>query len=88
MSRSERRRDHEPLFDAVKRAAVEEALREHAWEPRAAELLRVIQLNTLEDRAVHDKRQWDAAVTFLQQSIADKLQARPAPAQPAEGGAA
>ena len=74
MSRSERRRDHEPLFDPVKRAAVEEALRDHDWEQRAVEMLRVIQLNTLEDRAVHDKRQWDAAVSFLEQSIKDKMQ--------------
>ncbi|XP_043229771.1 dynamin-like 120 kDa protein, mitochondrial isoform X2 [Amphibalanus amphitrite] len=74
MSRSERRKDHEPLFDPVKHAAVEEALRDHDWEQRAVEQLRVIQLNTLEDRAVHDKRQWDAAVAFLEQSIKDKMQ--------------
>ncbi|XP_037090147.1 dynamin-like 120 kDa protein, mitochondrial [Pollicipes pollicipes] len=74
MSRSERRRDHDSLFDPVKRAAVEQALHDHDWEQRAVELLRVIQLNALEDRAVHDKRHWDAAVQFLEESIKDRLQ--------------
>lgn len=36
-------------------------------------MLRVIQLNTLEDRAVHDKNQWDSAVKFLEKSLKEKL---------------
>ena len=36
-------------------------------------MLRVIQLNTLEDRAVHDKYQWDSAINFLEQSLQEKL---------------
>jgi len=35
--------------------------------------LRVIQLNTLEDRSVHDKQQWDSAVNFVKQSVTEKL---------------
>lgn len=38
-------------------------------------MLRVIQLNTLEDRSVNDKRDWDQAVKFLETSVKDKLQA-------------
>lgn len=38
-------------------------------------MLRVIQLNTLEDRSVGDKRDWDQAVRFLETSVKDKLQA-------------
>jgi optic atrophy protein 1 len=45
----------------------------HEWEDKAAEMLRVIQLNTLEDRAVHDKNQWDSAVKFLDKSLREKL---------------
>ena len=42
---------------------------------QAAEVLRVIQLNTLEDRSVHDKQQWDSAVNFVKQSVTEKLDA-------------
>ena len=45
----------------------------HMWEDKGAEMLRVIQLNTLEDRAVHDKVQWDSAIQFLQSSLQEKL---------------
>lgn len=36
-------------------------------------MLRVIQLNTLEDRSVTDKRDWDLAAKFLESSVRDKL---------------
>ena len=45
----------------------------HLWEDKGAEMLRVIQLNTLEDRAVHDKYQWDSAINFLEKSLQEKL---------------
>ncbi len=34
---------------------------------------RVIQVNTLEDRNVTDKLQWDHAVSFLEKAIKTKL---------------
>lgn len=37
------------------------------------DMLRVIQLNTLEDRSVHDKQEWDQAVKFFENSVKDKL---------------
>jgi len=37
-------------------------------------MLRVIQLNILEDRSVNDKREWDQAVRFLETSVKEKLQ--------------
>ena len=37
-------------------------------------MLRVIQLNTLEDRSVHDKQEWDQAVKFFESSVKDKLE--------------
>ncbi len=46
----------------------------HMWEDKGAEMLRVIQLNTLEDRAVHDKHQWDSAINFLEASLREKLE--------------
>jgi hypothetical protein len=37
-------------------------------------MLRVIQLNTLEDRSVSEKQHWDSAVKFLENSVKEKLQ--------------
>ena len=68
-------KDHDDIFDNLKASVIDEALRKHQWEDKAAEVLRVIQLNTLEDRSVHDKQQWDSAVHFVEQSVKDKLQA-------------
>uniref|UniRef100_U5EJB3 Dynamin-like GTPase OPA1, mitochondrial n=1 Tax=Corethrella appendiculata TaxID=1370023 RepID=U5EJB3_9DIPT len=65
--------DHDDLFDNLKTAVIEEAIRRHSWEDKAIDMLRVIQLNTLEDRSVHDKQEWDQAVKFFEQSVKDKL---------------
>ncbi|CAL7942119.1 unnamed protein product [Xylocopa violacea] len=67
--------DHDDIFDNLKNAVVNEAMRRHSWEEKASEMLRVIQLNTLEDRSVNDKRDWDQAVRFLETSVKEKLQA-------------
>ncbi|CAB0002176.1 unnamed protein product [Nesidiocoris tenuis] len=45
--------------------------------PRKAqgnEMLRMIQLNTLEDRCVNDKQQWDSAVRLLETCLKEKSQ--------------
>lgn len=42
---------------------------------QAADVLRVIQLNALEDRSVSDKQQWDSACRFLEESVKEKLTA-------------
>lgn len=66
--------DHDDIFDNLKNAVVSEAMRRHSWEVKASEMLRVIQLNTLEDRSISDKRDWDQAVRFLETSVKEKLQ--------------
>ncbi|XP_019873301.2 dynamin-like 120 kDa protein, mitochondrial isoform X2 [Aethina tumida] len=65
--------NHDDLFDQLKEAVVTEAMRRHSWEDKASEMLRVIQLNALEDRTIVDKRDWDAAVKFLESSLKEKL---------------
>ncbi|XP_061511921.1 dynamin-like 120 kDa protein, mitochondrial isoform X2 [Anopheles gambiae] len=67
--------DHDDLYDNLKSAVIDEAIRRHSWEDKAIDMLRVIQLNTLEDRSVHDKQEWDQAVRFFEASVKDKLQA-------------
>jgi optic atrophy protein 1 len=66
--------DHDDIFDNLKSAVIDEAMKRHSWEDKAMEMLRVIQLNTLEDRNVHDKQEWDQAVKFLETSVKEKLQ--------------
>ncbi|KFB35872.1 dynamin [Anopheles sinensis] len=66
--------DHDDLYDNLKSAVIDEAIRRHSWEDKAIDMLRVIQLNTLEDRSVHDKQEWDQAVRFFETSVKEKLQ--------------
>lgn len=73
MEKAAKAPDHDDIFDQLKAAVVNEAIQNHSWEDKAMDMLRVIQLNTLEDRTVADKRDWDAAVKFLETSVKDKL---------------
>ncbi len=73
MEKAKKSKDHDDIFDNLKSSVVNEAMHRHLWEDKGAEMLRVIQLNTLEDRAVHDKYQWDSAINFLQSSLSEKL---------------
>ncbi|KAI5722677.1 hypothetical protein M8J76_011921 [Diaphorina citri] len=43
-------KDHDGIFDNLKAAVIEEALRRHSWEHKGSEMLRILQLNTLEDQ--------------------------------------
>ncbi|XP_046396373.1 dynamin-like 120 kDa protein, mitochondrial isoform X2 [Ischnura elegans] len=74
LEKAKQSKDHDPIFDQLKSSVVEESMRRHSWEDKAIEMLRVLQLNTLEDRSVHDKQQWDSAVKFLEKSLNDKLE--------------
>ncbi|XP_031635854.1 dynamin-like 120 kDa protein, mitochondrial isoform X4 [Contarinia nasturtii] len=66
--------DHDEIFDNLKSSVMEEAVKRHTWEDKATDMLRIIQLNTLEDRSVHDKAEWDQAVKFFEESVKTKLQ--------------
>ena len=48
-------------------------------------MLRVIQLNALEDRSVSDKQQWDAACKFLEDAVKEKMAANDATLRWEEG---
>lgn len=48
-------------------------MKRHSWEDKAMDMLRVIQLNTIEDRNVHDKQEWDQAVKFFEGSVKEKM---------------
>ncbi|XP_054160481.1 dynamin-like 120 kDa protein, mitochondrial isoform X2 [Oppia nitens] len=71
--KNEKEKDRDNIFDFFKISVAEESIKRHSWESKAAEVLRVIQLNVLEDRAVPDKSQWDLAIKFLENSINERL---------------
>ncbi|XP_023012354.2 opa1 mitochondrial dynamin like GTPase isoform X1 [Leptinotarsa decemlineata] len=73
MQKAESAPDHDDIFDLLKQAVVNEAMHRHSWEDKASEMLRVIQLNTLEDRTIGDKRDWDEAIRFWESSLKEKL---------------
>ena len=52
MEVAKKRKDHDDIFDQLKAAVIDTAVAKHEWEDKAAEVLKVIQLNTLEDRYV------------------------------------
>ncbi|RWS26518.1 hypothetical protein B4U80_03302 [Leptotrombidium deliense] len=64
---------HDDVFDNLKTAVSGEAMHRHKWEPKAADVLRVIQLNALEDYSIPDKQQWDSALEFLEKSVRERL---------------
>ncbi|CAH0697891.1 unnamed protein product [Spodoptera exigua] len=68
-----RAQDSDPVYEPVKKEAVEEALRRHQWEDRAQDVLRVLQLNALQDRCVSSRGDWDAAVSLMDSAVKEKL---------------
>lgn len=74
MEKTKSYKEHDDIFNPLKAAVVGDALKEHKWDNKAADMLRIIQLNALDDRSVHNKQQWDEAIKFLESSIQTKLQ--------------
>ncbi|EMP27109.1 hypothetical protein UY3_15803 [Chelonia mydas] len=66
-------KEHDDIFDKLKQAVKEESIKRHKWNERAEDSLRVIQHNTLEDRSISDKQQWDAAIHFMEDSLQSRL---------------
>ncbi|BFZ23760.1 hypothetical protein BsWGS_26797 [Bradybaena similaris] len=73
LEQSKKSKDYDEVFDSLKAAVVQMSKLKHHWESKAEDSLRVIQLNTLEDRSVHDKEQWDKAVRFMEETMKEKL---------------
>ncbi|KAL5286532.1 OPA1 family protein [Megaselia abdita] len=73
IEKSKKYPEHDDIFDMLKMAVIDEAMKRHSWEDKAIDMLRIIQLNTLEDRFVSDKHEWDQAVKFFESSVKTKL---------------
>lgn len=63
----------DPVYEPLRREAVEEALRRHTWEDRAQDVLRVLQLNALQDRCVSSRADWDSAVSLMEAALKERL---------------
>lgn len=74
VERSKGCKDHDPIFDTVKSAVVSEAMNRHVWNEKATDVLKVIQLNALEDRTISTKQQWDSALQFLESSLKERYE--------------
>jgi len=74
MEKSMKGKSSDNLFDPLKEAVVKEALERHKWETKGSDVLRMNQLNTLEDNCVSSKQQWDGAVKFLENTIKERLE--------------
>jgi len=61
------------IFDRLTEAVREASMARHSWDTKAEQSLRVMQVNTLEDRSVPDKHQWDSAIRFMESALKDKL---------------
>ncbi|CAH0687361.1 unnamed protein product [Chilo suppressalis] len=68
-----RQQDADPIYAPLKQAAVEQALDRHHWEDRATDVLRVLQLNALQDRCVSSRADWDSAVALMETALRNKL---------------
>ncbi|XP_053379001.1 dynamin-like 120 kDa protein, mitochondrial isoform X2 [Mercenaria mercenaria] len=66
--------EHDEVFNRLKLAVIEGSKSTHNWESKAEESLRVMQRNTLEDRAVQDKQQWDTSVNFMEEALKEQLE--------------
>ncbi|XP_006813643.1 dynamin-like GTPase OPA1, mitochondrial [Saccoglossus kowalevskii] len=66
-------KDHDAIFDDLNSQVKQESVNRHKWHELAHDSLRVIQLNTLEDRSISDKQQWDNAVQFMSNILTQRL---------------
>ncbi|XP_039248602.2 dynamin-like GTPase OPA1, mitochondrial isoform X1 [Styela clava] len=67
-------KNHDDIFDELKNAVKNEAIARHKWNEGYMDTLQVIQLNTLEDRSISDRQQWDSAIRFIEQNLGMRLQ--------------
>lgn len=73
VNKSKSSKDHDPIFDVLKTAVINEAMDKHKWNEKAIDVLKVIQLNALEDRTISTKSQWDSALKFLEMSLKERF---------------
>ncbi|XP_050527682.1 dynamin-like 120 kDa protein, mitochondrial isoform X2 [Daktulosphaira vitifoliae] len=61
------------ILDKLKMAVIDDALSRHAWEDKALESLRVMQLSMIEDRGIKNKHDWEEASKFMISTLENNL---------------
>ncbi|KAL4221277.1 Dynamin-like 120 kDa protein [Mactra antiquata] len=64
--------EHDEVFRRLKLDVVNSCKSSHRWEEKALESLRVMQRNALADRLVHEKKQWDSSVQFMEETLKEQ----------------
>lgn len=72
--RDKDKQGRDDIYDKLITTVNENSRQKHQWDEKAEDSLRVIQMNTLDDRSVTDKKQWDNAIKFMESALQDKLQ--------------
>ncbi|KAJ8022051.1 hypothetical protein HOLleu_39430 [Holothuria leucospilota] len=73
IEKSKANKDSDVVYDKIKSAVKEEGISRHKWQTNAVDSIKVIQLNALEDRSVHDRQQWDEAISFMENTLKQRL---------------
>ncbi|XP_022708605.1 dynamin-like 120 kDa protein, mitochondrial [Varroa jacobsoni] len=74
MEKDKLSKNYDKLFDKLNDRVFQELVDRHTWEDKSIETLRLIQLNTLEDRLITDKHQWDSSVKFMEKILLERFE--------------
>lgn len=66
--------ERDPVYDDIKRGAVEAALGTHRWERQAIDRLRSLVACALDDHSIATNLIWDHAVEFWQNAVGEQME--------------
>ncbi|CAD5210964.1 unnamed protein product [Bursaphelenchus okinawaensis] len=68
------RQEHDAIFDDLKGAVIDQILKEHQWDMKAVDYLKVIQLNAISDPNIPDRKTWESACRFMGEAVDQYLE--------------
>ncbi|CAK9291273.1 unnamed protein product [Gordionus sp. m RMFG-2023] len=63
----------EYLFKDLKKSVLNNAINIHEWDKKSFDMLRLLQINALEDILIDNKSQWDTGVKFMESAIQETI---------------
>ncbi|KPM08176.1 dynamin-like protein 120 kDa protein, mitochondrial-like protein [Sarcoptes scabiei] len=61
------------LYRNLKIAVAETILKNHHWDPKAVDVLKLLQMNSCEDRIISHKEKWKESAKYWQNLIMDRM---------------